>query len=270
MDGQPKGVDSETTALRILEKARNFGASAAGIASVADLRRVPSYTVYRDDPYYKDYPGVEWPDEHRSVLVWALPHPSSEPVLDWWNMKVPGHTPGNRVLVGQSEQLRLWLAEELGISAWSSPYTPKGAGFAFLKDAAVLAGLGVIGKHNLLITPEFGTRVRLRAIFMDAELRTTGPVSDYYPCDGCPMPCHRACPQSAFEGGLFQRARCKVEMDRNEAAAEVIEGSVMGIDEATKTTKYCRNCELVCPVAARTPGRIPSQSSLRDRGRDRD
>ena len=72
------------------------------------------------------------------------------------------------------------------------------------------------------------------------------------------MPCHRACPQSAFEGGLFQRARCKVEMDRNEAAAEVIEGSVMGIDEAAKTTKYCRNCELVCPVAARTPGRIPS------------
>jgi NAD-dependent dihydropyrimidine dehydrogenase PreA subunit len=44
-------------------------------------------------------------------------------------------------------------------------------------------------------------------------------------------------------------------MDRNEAAAEVIEGSVMGIDEAAKTTKYCRNCELACPVAARTPGR---------------
>ena len=45
--------------------------------------------------------------------------------------------------------------------------------------------------------------------------------------------------------------------DRNEAAAEVIEGAVLGIDEAAETTKYCRNCELACPVAARTPGRKP-------------
>jgi epoxyqueuosine reductase len=252
MDERPQGLDGESTRLRILDKARELGASASGIASVADLSRVPSYAIYRDDPYYEDYPGAQWPDEHRSVLVWALPHPSSQPSLDWWSKKLPGHTPGNQVLVDQSEQLRLWMAEELGITAWSSPYHPKGAGFAFLKDAAALAGLGVIGKHNLLITPEFGTRVRLRAVFMDADLPVTGPISDFDPCDGCPRPCHRACPQGAFEDGGFERARCKVEMDRNEAAAEVVEGAVMGIDEAAEATKYCRNCEFACPVAVRT------------------
>ena len=248
MHENTRGVASETTGPRILEKARNLGASAAGIASVEDLRRVASYRVFRDDLYYEDLPSVRWPEEHRSVLVWALPHPSSQPALDWWNMEV-AESPGNLVLLDQSRQLRLWLDAELGITSWASPYHPKGEGFAFLKDAAALAGLGVIGKHNLLITPESGTRVRLRAIFMDADLPATGPITDFDPCDGCPMPCHRACPENAFEGGRYERVGCQVEMDRNEAAAEVIEGAVMGMDEAAETTKYCRNCELACPAA---------------------
>ena len=251
MDGRPRGVESQTSGLMILEKARSLGASAAGIASVADLRRVPSYRIFSDDPYYEDHPDAQWPEAYRSVLVWALPHPPSQPALDWWNRKVPGYTPGNRELLGQSEQLRLWLDEELGVASWPSPYYSAAEAFAFLKDAAVLAGLGVIGKHNLLITPESGTRVRLRAIFMDVDLPATGPVADFDPCDGCPMPCHRACPQNALEDGRFERARCEVEMVRNEAAAEVLEGAVMGIDEAAETTKYCRHCELACPVAVR-------------------
>jgi epoxyqueuosine reductase len=250
MDAEPKGVESQTTALKILEKARSLGASAAGIASVTDLRRAPSYRVFREDPYYGNYPSAQWPDAHRSVLVWALAHPSSQPSLDWWNVKLVD-SPGNLVLIDQSRQLRRWMDEELGITSWPSPYHPKGEGFAILKDAAVLAGLGVIGKHNLLITPGSGTRVRLRAIFFDADLPATGPITDFDPCDGCPMPCHRACPENAFVGGHYERTRCQVEMDRNEATAGVVEGAVMGIDEAAEMTKYCRNCELACPVAAR-------------------
>lgn len=251
MDGTPKGLESEAIGSKILGKARDLGASAAGIANVTDLRRSPSYRVFRDDPYYENYPGAQWPKEHRSVLVWALPHPSSQPSLDWWNVKV-ADSPGNIVLIDQSRQLGQWLDEELGITSWPSPYHPKGKGFAILKDAAALAGLGVIGKHNLLITPEWGTRVRLRAIFMDADLPATGPIRNFDPCDGCPMPCHRACPENAFEGGRYERARCQVEMERNEAAAAEIEGAVMSIDEAAEMTKYCRRCELACPVAART------------------
>ena len=241
----------------IIAKAKALGASLAGIARIEDLKASKSYEIYAKSPFYEEYDrespnyfefkGVEWREEHKSVVVLALAHPASEPVLDWWSMKVPGFTPGNRVLRRQSRQLRIWLSEELGISALSLPYQIEFGG-AFLKDSAALAGLGVIGKNNLMVTPEFGTRVRLRGLFLDAELEPTGPV-DFDPCNGCDMPCHRACPREAFQSGTFERALCKLENDKREANVEIIDGSVMGIDEPSEVSKPCRFCELACPVA---------------------
>ncbi len=230
----------------IVEKAKELGASLAGIATVDDLKASVSYEVYDKSPYYDEYKGVEWREEHKSVLVWALAHPPSEPVLDWWSLKVPGFTPGNRELRTQSKRLRAWLGEDLGITALSLPYQIEYGG-AFLKDASVLAGLGVIGKNNLLVTPEFGSHVRLRGIFMEAELEPTGPI-DFDPCNGCDMPCHSSCPREAFRSGAYERAVCKVEMDQNDADMEILDGPTMGIDEACEVIRYCRSCELACPV----------------------
>ena len=241
----------------IVEKAKELGASLAGIASIADLKASPSYEDYakrpfyeeydRESPNYQEFKGVEWRAEHKSVLVWALVHPVSEPALDWWSMKVPGFTPGNGLMRMQSRKLRIWLGEELGIKALSLPYQIEFGG-AFLKDSAHLAGLGLIGKHNLLVTPEYGTRVRLRGIFMEAELEPTGPI-DFDPCTGCDMPCHQACPREAFRSGTFERPFCKEENDQREADAEILAGSIMGIEEASEVIKPCRYCELACPVA---------------------
>ena len=125
----------------ILEKAKEFGASLAGIARIADLKASPSYKAYARKPFYEEYEldhpnyfkftGVEWKKEHKSVLVWALEHPESEPALDWWSMKVPGFTPGNRIMRSQSKQLRIWMGEELGIQALSLPYQIEYGGVFF-------------------------------------------------------------------------------------------------------------------------------------------
>ena len=235
----------------IVEKAKALGASLAGIAAINDLKASPSYEAYDKRPFYEEYKGVKWNEAHRSVLVWALAHPESEPILDWWSMKVPGFTPGNGLMRLQSRKLRVWLGEELGIKALSLPYQIEYGG-AFLKDSAHLAGLGVIGRNNLLVTPQFGTRVRLRGIFMEAELEPTGPL-DFDPCTGCDRPCHRACPREAFQSGSFERPRCKKENDQREADAVMVDGSVMGIDEPSEVTKPCRYCELACPVAQGSP-----------------
>ena len=241
----------------IVEKAKELGASLAGIASIENLKASKTFEIYdkspfyeeydRDSPSYYEYKGVEWREEHKSVLVWALVHPETEPALDWWSMKVPGFTPGNGVMRMQSKKLRIWMGEELGINALSLPYQIEFGG-TFLKDSAALAGLGVIGKHNLLVTPEHGTRVRLRGIFMEAELEPTGPI-DFDPCYGCDMPCHSACPRDAFRSGAFERALCKLENDKRDAAVEIIDGSIMGIEEPSGVTKPCRYCELACPIA---------------------
>jgi epoxyqueuosine reductase len=75
-------------------------------------------------------------------------------------------------------------------------------GGIFLKDAAVLVGLGCIGRNNLLLTPELGSKVRLLAMLLEAELAPTGPI-DFYPCEGCEEFCRKACPQNAFGETVF-------------------------------------------------------------------
>ena len=241
----------------IVAKAKELGALLAGIARIEDLKASKSYEVYAKSPFYEQYDpkspnyfkfkGVKWREEHKSVLVWALSHPASEPVLDWWSMKVKGFTLGNGIMQLQSKKLRIWMGEELGINAFSLPYQVEFGG-AFLKDSAHLAGIGRIGKNNLLVTPEFGTRVRLRGIFMEAELAPTGPL-DFDPCSGCDRPCHRACPRNAFRSGTFERALCMKENDKREANAEILDGLIMGIEEPSEVSKPCRNCEFACPVA---------------------
>jgi len=232
---------------RIMDKVKEEGASLVGIARIADLKNAPSYATYDESPFYPEYKGVEWKDEFKSVLVWGLAHPAAEPVLDWWSLKVRGFTPGNCELAAQSKRLRVWMNEELGMGALSLPYQIEYGG-AFLKDAAVLAGLGVIGRDNLLITPQFGPRLRLRGIFMEAELEPTAPLPDFDPCAACDRPCHRVCPRTAFRSGKYERTLCKQEQDQLDVDFEVLDGSIMGLDELTNVTRYCRACELACPV----------------------
>jgi len=231
------GLDTRS---RIIHKARELGASLAGIASVAELRRSPSYGIYDESPYYDGYKGVEWPAYARSVLVLALVHRPSEPELDWWS-DIPGRTKGNRQLVGIAESLTAWLA----IDAYPLPYRLEQGGI-LLKDAAVLAGLGVIGKNNLVITPEFGPRVRLRGVFLDVDLEPSGPI-EFDPCKGCDMPCRQACPRQAFRSGSYSRALCDLQMDQDVANSALVENWVEN-EPKSKVVKYCRACELACPV----------------------
>lgn len=68
------------------------------------------------------------------------------------------------------------------------------------KLAAHLAGLGWIGKSCLLITPNFGPRVRLVTVLTDAPLLPGIPA--YEKCGKCQV-CVDACPTNAFKGINF-------------------------------------------------------------------
>ncbi len=60
------------------------------------------------------------------------------------------------------------------------------------KHAAQLAGLGTIGRHSLLMTPEFGPRERLACLLTEASLEPS-PVAHRDYCLNCDA-CIRECP----------------------------------------------------------------------------
>jgi len=266
-----KSESSPDITSHIIEKVKEFGASLAGIADVEEVKISPSHLIYGKLDEYTTVGNIRrgetnpwkvaWPENAKSVIVIAVVHPKEEPELDWWRDGYTGGTHGNRILMSINDKLSKWLEAEKGIKSTQLPYHIEHGGI-FLKDAAVMAGLGCIGKNNMLVTPEYGPQVRLRAMLTDVELNGTGPI-DVDPCKGCDMPCQRVCPQEAFERniysekqfglpmlpartGVYSRHLCNVQMERDDEKSEKI--VVEGQDEPGKLVKYCRRCELACPV----------------------
>ena len=68
--------------------------------------------------------------------------------------------------------------------------------FSF-KHAAVQAGMGVIGKNGLQITPSYGPRVKLSAVLTEARLEGD-PVMGEDLCGDCNI-CIKVCPSGALQ-----------------------------------------------------------------------
>ncbi len=265
---------------RILRHARGLGASLAGIADINTLKNSPSYNLLSavgskiDGAYAtsetEGFEPPEWPKTVKTILVIALSHPKTDPQLDWFCKR--GNSAGNSNLIKINKELSIWIEKALQINTHLMSYYV-GKGGIYLKDAAVFAGLGCLGKNNLLLTPEYGPRVRLRAMLLEAELKPTGPV-DFDLCKDCPEYCRKVCPQEAFadkvqfpsgidavtppaRDGNFRRSKCMFQMDRDWA---ILEDSVHAMTtddmdeqqvyQSNNPAKLCRRCEFACPVAS--------------------
>lgn len=243
-----------------------------GVASVEDLKRSPSHGISEKMPEFNGVGSVDvenrkrgivrWPERARSAVVVGVAHPSAEPELDWWAADGSGgQTAGNRLLIKTVSKLAIWFEREQGIQCFKLPYHIEHGG-VYMKDAAVLAGLGCIGKNNMLLTPQYGPRLRLRVMLTDAALPSAGMV-DFDPCKGCHMPCRSSCPQHAFaepiyskaaygldrlpgRSGVYDRRRCNQQMHIDESNFEEVQ--IDNNNDPGKLVKYCRECELACPV----------------------
>jgi epoxyqueuosine reductase len=278
---------------KIIKKAKSLGASIAGVASVESLKESPSHWIYpkigmnlevhlRDTEVDVKHDKVVWPADAVSAVVIGVAHNANEPELDWWDGK---GTPGNRILIRITKKLSEWIEDTFPVKTYKIPYFIEKGGIIF-KDTAVMAGLGCIGKNNLVITPEYGPRIRFRTLLLDREAEATGPL-EFNPCEDCKQPCRKACPIKAFQStvysadalgkhilpgidGTYDRVNCNIKMEKD------IEETIMAItagdeeyhnirlainefEEGVMVTpkddkepyyfvKYCRECELVCPV----------------------
>lgn len=77
------------------------------------------------------------------------------------------------------------------------------------KTAAVLAGLGWIGKNGLLITEEYGPRVRLGTILTNMKIPYNQKIYESL-CGNCTL-CKKACPVGAIKGNEWV-----IGMDRSQ------------------------------------------------------
>ena len=111
------------------------------------------------------------------------------------------------------------------------------------KAVARMAGLGWQGKNLLLITPRYGSRVRLATILTMAPLEVDGPVKNR--CGVCTA-CQDACPAQAIKG-----VNTKTHYEnRNEAmhfsrCVEKVTGEFAKIPEVG--APICGICIKVCP-----------------------
>lgn len=118
---------------------------------------------------------------------------------------------------------------------------PSKAGLFSQRHAAVMAGLGEFGLNNLVVTPEYGPRMRFNSVITAAELKPSPLLSEKV-ClgEGCSI-CLKNCPGALspypdFDQGVFwYNAPVKTDID------DCIRLSLI---------HYCLGrCMKVCPVA---------------------
>ncbi|MBW2358878.1 MAG: epoxyqueuosine reductase, partial [Deltaproteobacteria bacterium] len=120
------------------------------------------------------------------------------------------------------------------------------------KAVARMAGLGWQGKNLLLITPKYGSRVRLATVLTNAPLNVDGPVKNR--CGDCTA-CQDACPAQAIKG-INTETHYK---SRNEAmyfsrCRDKVVGEFAKIPEVG--VPICGICIKVCPFGRKIQGQI--------------
>ncbi|MBU8848491.1 MAG: epoxyqueuosine reductase [Desulfobacterales bacterium] len=257
----------------IIEKSLEFGACLAGIANVEELKQSPSHNVSEKISMYigggvgtKTVKGVKlgevkWPAAAKSAVVIAVEHPADAPDMDWWLKGLKGGTKGNARLMAVFSKLAEWLEQEEKIKYIKIPYHIEHGGI-FMKDAAVSGGLGCVGKNNILVTPQYGSRIRLRVMLLEEDLPSTG-VIDFDPCEDCKEYCRKVCPEKAFDEklysaeeygqeelpgrtGVYSRMKCNLQMEKNAADGKEVEIEDTG--KKGHEVRHCRLCEQACPV----------------------
>jgi epoxyqueuosine reductase QueG len=188
------------------------------------------------DPIYFDrFPKINQPTNfleysHTVIIIGILVH---DIILDAWTSNEK--TSKNYHFLDSILENRLFLLKEFllerGFKSKIISYKPG----LFLKDAGAIAGIGPIGKHNLLISNDFGSQIRLRALVTDALLETGKPIDESKYCRECEI-CLKACPANALKGSGYDKQAC---LDHN----------LSNLRKLSKDTViWCNICLEACPV----------------------
>jgi epoxyqueuosine reductase len=196
--------------------------------------------------------------EARSVVCLALPYATASP------QSVPplrGRVSNYAWSADYHSQLRALLravADEIDRAA-GGPVTVVACDTRPLAERAFAAraGLGWIGKHTNLISPEFGSFVFLGEIVTTLELPADAPLRKS--CGNCAR-CIDACPVQALRGDYTIDAnRCISDLTQRTGSIPRAMRPLVG-----DWVWGCDLCQLACPPTASAPQRAGSAWAPRD------
>lgn len=215
----------------IREKALALGANLCGFAGIERFAQAPQGF----------HPLDIYPD-CKSVVVVARAMPKGLAKVPPRLIYGHGNELCKQAVDACVQQLALYI-ETLGAIAVplpsDGPYdvwdadTLTGKGILSMKHAAVLAGVGFMGKSTLLIHERYGTLLTLGVILTDLPLP-----SDPLAPSRCIPGCHRcidACPSGALGGPTVNQQRCREH--------------TYGTNSRGFSVVNCSACRTVCPLA---------------------
>ena len=112
------------------------------------------------------------------------------------------------------------------------------------KTCCTRAGLGWIGKSALLVTPEYGSAVRLSSVLTDGVFDRVGQPMDSSRCGECKN-CTQNCPGHAIKGVLWSPAVSRENLVDVEACRKA--ARKLAAEQIREEITLCGKCIQVCP-----------------------
>lgn len=209
------------------------------------------------------YPGVkmgvadisysEYADQFDRALVFAIPHAKRLSLEDYSEADFESQICEARNTAEKMILEVTALLEACNISCFVPSAVQRDeesliAPFSF-KFAAVHAGMGWIGKNGVLVTEEYGPRVRLAAVLVKYPLPAGKPIRRCR-CDKSCSLCMDACPYNALKSVLWN-----IHMHRE----ELIDYHLCNLKRSQFISRLgrknaCGLCIAVCPLGLQASG----------------
>ncbi len=229
----------------VKKKIRAFGADRVGVADVDVLRTLPVDPSDLLDAYTRAVAiAVQLPfsvfariDDRPTPLYAALYQTANRRLDD--------------IALQSAVMLQSMGFEALPIPASQVLDKQRWMGAISHKAVAIAAGLGWQGKNLLVITPDFGSCVRLVTVLTDAPLTVDAPLENR--CGPC-MKCREACPAGAIRGVSTDRHYASREeaLDFERCVSQVTAFAAL----AHVGAPICGICIRACPYSRRRPAPV--------------
>ncbi|MDR3592128.1 MAG: epoxyqueuosine reductase [Negativicutes bacterium] len=192
----------------ILTEARRLGVDLVGVAAVDSLNEAP--------PSHKP---TDIMPKAKSVIVLARKCLAGPMNSRHWTSYTAVHDGNIARLDNDAYHLARYIEENSGADSLPIPaMTPYShwdearqyaAGDLSHKHAAVAAGLGVLGKNSLLITPQYGNRVNLVCVITELAIEPDPVLGEELCPPDCRL-CIESCPVGAIgDSGRVDQQACR-------------------------------------------------------------